>query len=108
MLPTFQFRFLLSTISFISTCASEGVIAYYWSQFDIPVEDLEIVPEFSEERVLKALEKGISEQRSTGSNKNIKISEITASCKCHQRGVGVLHKGHNRVNSVFGTAVPRL
>ncbi|XP_070767467.1 suppressor of tumorigenicity 14 protein homolog [Enoplosus armatus] len=58
---------------------SEGVIAYYWSQFDIPVEDLEIVPEFSEERVLETLESGIKEQRSVASRNNIKISEITAS-----------------------------
>lgn len=58
---------------------SEGVIAYFWSQFDIPVEDLELVPEFSEERVMEVLENGIKEKRSMGNRKDIKISEVTAS-----------------------------
>ncbi|KAF3839899.1 hypothetical protein F7725_018616 [Dissostichus mawsoni] len=57
----------------------EGVIAYYWSEFIIPVEDLEIEPEFSEERVLEVLEKGMKEQRSLGNPEDIKISEVTAS-----------------------------
>nr|XP_046255324.1 suppressor of tumorigenicity 14 protein homolog isoform X2 [Scatophagus argus] len=61
----------------VITAFSEGVIAYYWSQFDIPVKDLEIVPEFSEERVLDSLEKGIEGQRSTSDR--VEISEITAS-----------------------------
>ncbi|XP_027868932.1 suppressor of tumorigenicity 14 protein homolog [Xiphophorus couchianus] len=61
------------------TAFSEGVIAYYWSRFEIPVSDLEIVPEFSEERVLEALEKSVASQ-STRSNLNgFKIIEITAS-----------------------------
>ncbi|XP_040899744.1 suppressor of tumorigenicity 14 protein homolog [Toxotes jaculatrix] len=63
----------------VVTAFSEGVIAYYWSQFDIPVEDLEIVPEFSEERVLDALENGIKDQRSVTNRRNIKIREVTAS-----------------------------
>ncbi|XP_070690743.1 suppressor of tumorigenicity 14 protein homolog [Pempheris klunzingeri] len=63
----------------VVTAFSEGVIAYYWSQFDIPVEDLEILPELSEERVLEALENGIKQQRILASRKDIKISEITAS-----------------------------
>lgn len=63
----------------VVTAFSEGVIAYYWSQFDIPVNDLEIVPEFSEERVLDALETGIKVQRSTAGGNKVKISEITAS-----------------------------
>ncbi|XP_058502999.1 suppressor of tumorigenicity 14 protein homolog isoform X2 [Solea solea] len=62
----------------VVTAFSEGVLAYYWSQFVIPVEDLEIVPEFSEERVLETLEKVLNEPR-TASTGNIKISEITAS-----------------------------
>ncbi|KAM3613535.1 uncharacterized protein V6R79_001070 [Siganus canaliculatus] len=62
----------------VVTAFSEGVIAYYWSQFDIPVEDLEIVPEFSEERVLETLEMGIKGQRSPSSS-DIQISEVTAS-----------------------------
>lgn len=57
------------------------MLAYYWSQFNIPIEDLEIVPEFSEERVLEALENGIKDLRRTASRKDIRISEITASSK---------------------------
>ncbi|KAF0045290.1 suppressor of tumorigenicity 14 protein homolog [Scophthalmus maximus] len=59
----------------VVTAFSEGVIAYFWSQFDIPVEELEIVPEFSEERVLEALENGLKEQRLV----SLKIIEVTAS-----------------------------
>ncbi|KAM7382735.1 hypothetical protein PAMP_002452 [Pampus punctatissimus] len=62
----------------VITAFSEGVIAYYWSQFDIPVRDLEAVSEFSEERVLKTLENGIKKY-SMRSNTNIKISNVTAS-----------------------------
>lgn len=64
------------------------MIAYYWSQFDIPVEDLEIVPEFSEERVLETLEHAIIEQRSGPVSVPIKISEITASCRYPQSRCG--------------------
>lgn len=71
----------------VSARTSEGVIAYYWSQFDIPIEDLEIVPEFSEERVLKVLEDGIQEQRSVVNAEQIKITEITASCRYHHSAV---------------------
>ncbi|XP_055019853.1 LOW QUALITY PROTEIN: suppressor of tumorigenicity 14 protein homolog [Boleophthalmus pectinirostris] len=62
----------------VVTAFSEGVIAYYWSQFDIPPEDLEVVPEFSEERVLETLEAGIKETRTVPPSA-IKIREITAS-----------------------------
>lgn len=68
---------------------SEGVIAYFWSQFDIPVEELEIVPEFSEERVLEALENGLKEQRLV----SLKIIEVTASRRCHEVWGGVHIKG---------------
>ena len=72
---------------------SEGVLAYYWSQFDIPVEDLEIVPEFSEERVLGALETGIKAQRSTSDSKRIQIVEVTGSCRDHRGQVWVTPRG---------------
>ncbi|XP_060937487.1 suppressor of tumorigenicity 14 protein homolog [Limanda limanda] len=65
----------------VVTAFSEGVIAYYWSQFDIPPEEEEIVPEFSEERVLDALESNLNGQRSTGP---IKITEITTSVTDHR------------------------
>ncbi|XP_068425211.1 suppressor of tumorigenicity 14 protein homolog [Clinocottus analis] len=61
------------------TAFSEGVIAYYWSKFEVPVEDLEVVAEFSEELVLETLENGISAERSMRSENSVKISEITAS-----------------------------
>ncbi|XP_034553462.1 suppressor of tumorigenicity 14 protein [Notolabrus celidotus] len=63
----------------VVTAFSEGVLAYYWSQFDIPIDDLEIVPEFSEERVLETLENGITAKSRTAGLKDISISEITAS-----------------------------
>lgn len=80
---------------------SEGVIAYYWSQFDIPVNDLAILPEFSEERVLHTLEKGILNKRSTQGN--VRIVEVTASCRYPRggwRGAGLLRgrwHSHRRV-----------
>lgn len=88
----------------ISACTSEGVIAYYWSQFDIPVEDLEIVPEFSEERVLEVLESGLKEQRRTASRRDIKISEVTASCRYHQGRGGGSRGGSPRARKM-GTTV---
>lgn len=62
----------------VITAFSEGVTAYYWSQFDVPVDDLEVVPELSEERVLEALEAGIQASR-TIQPSTIKIKEVTAS-----------------------------
>ncbi|CAG12052.1 unnamed protein product, partial [Tetraodon nigroviridis] len=63
----------------VVTAFSEGVIAYYWSQFDIPVHDLEILPIFSEERVLSVLENNIVRTRSTQGS--VRIREVTASCR---------------------------
>lgn len=83
-------------------CTSEGVIAYYWSQFDIPVEDLEIVPEFSEERVLETLENGIKE-RSTANLNDIKITEVTASCRYHRGQVGGSQRGAERWGQTAGS-----
>ena len=74
----------------ISTPTSEGVIAYYWSQFNVPVGDLEILPEFTEERILEALENVINKERIMGSYKNMQISEITASSRYHQEPGGTL------------------
>nr|XP_057941514.1 suppressor of tumorigenicity 14 protein homolog [Doryrhamphus excisus]XP_057941515.1 suppressor of tumorigenicity 14 protein homolog [Doryrhamphus excisus]XP_057941516.1 suppressor of tumorigenicity 14 protein homolog [Doryrhamphus excisus] len=62
----------------VVTAFSEGVIAYYWSQFDVPVEDLELVPELSEELVLETLENGIKDQQRRRTKGQLKISEITA------------------------------
>lgn len=54
-------------------------MAYYWSQFDIPATDYEIVPEFSEERILDALESGIEQQSRAIQLSDVKITNITAS-----------------------------
>ncbi|TNN02445.1 hypothetical protein fugu_009932 [Takifugu bimaculatus] len=61
----------------VVTAFSEGVIAYYWSQFDIPVQDLEDLPQFSEERVLETLQNGTVKKRSTPGS--VDIVEVTAS-----------------------------
>lgn len=55
------------------------MLAYYWSQFDIPVKDLENLPQFSEERVLETLQNGIVKKRSTQGG--VDIVEVTASCR---------------------------
>lgn len=62
----------------VVTAFSEGVVAYFWSQFDIPVSDLELVPEISEERVLENLEMLTQAARSVAGGGNVKIVEITA------------------------------
>uniref|UniRef100_A0AAX7W4K8 Zmp:0000001114 n=1 Tax=Astatotilapia calliptera TaxID=8154 RepID=A0AAX7W4K8_ASTCA len=62
----------------VVTAFSEGVKAYYWSQFNIPHSDLEMIPDVSEERILDALESGIRQSRSA-SAPDVKISQVTAS-----------------------------
>ncbi|XP_026227487.1 suppressor of tumorigenicity 14 protein homolog isoform X1 [Anabas testudineus] len=61
----------------VVTGFSRGVLAYYWSRFDVPASDLELAAEVSEDRVLDALETGIKHSRSVSSG-NFKISEVTA------------------------------
>ncbi|XP_041758524.1 suppressor of tumorigenicity 14 protein homolog [Coregonus clupeaformis] len=62
----------------VVTAFSEGVLAYHWTQFDIPAADLEMLPEFSEDRVLEVLWNGIREQGKS-SGQNLHISKVTAS-----------------------------
>ncbi|XP_077577704.1 suppressor of tumorigenicity 14 protein homolog isoform X2 [Stigmatopora nigra] len=62
----------------VVTAFSEGVIVYYWSQFDVPITDRELLPELSEELVSETLENGINEQQGMGSGSKIKITEIAA------------------------------
>lgn len=68
----------LLLLPFLSLISSEGVIAYYWSKFDIPINNLEVVPQFSEMRVLAALEAGIKAQRNMAPAE-LKIREVTVS-----------------------------
>ncbi|XP_062322636.1 suppressor of tumorigenicity 14 protein isoform X1 [Osmerus eperlanus] len=62
----------------IVTAFSEGVVAYHWTSFDIPASELEVVPEFSEERVLQVLWNNIRDQGSRVLQ-NVRITEVTAS-----------------------------
>ncbi|XP_067366451.1 suppressor of tumorigenicity 14 protein homolog isoform X1 [Channa argus] len=62
----------------VVTAFSHGVIGFYWSKFDVPGSDLEMVPEFSEERMLDALETAVQGSRSIMSPRSLKISEVTA------------------------------
>uniref|UniRef100_A0A673AF21 Suppressor of tumorigenicity 14 protein homolog n=1 Tax=Sphaeramia orbicularis TaxID=375764 RepID=A0A673AF21_9TELE len=52
---------------------------YYWSQFDVPPEDLNILPEISEERVLKTLEGAVNEKRSSQNPNAFSVTEVTSS-----------------------------
>ncbi|XP_028325946.1 suppressor of tumorigenicity 14 protein homolog isoform X2 [Gouania willdenowi] len=63
----------------VVTAFSEGVLAYYWSQFHVPAEEQEIVPEFSEERVLETLENGFKDTLRKAGRSDILISEVTVS-----------------------------
>ncbi|KAM6967868.1 suppressor of tumorigenicity 14 protein homolog [Aplochiton taeniatus] len=62
----------------VVTAFSEGVKAFYWTKFDIPTDDLSILPEFSEERVLKVLWNRIRET-GTRSQEELKVVKVTAS-----------------------------
>ncbi|KAG7273264.1 hypothetical protein CRUP_001360 [Coryphaenoides rupestris] len=75
--PFFKNYFTRSVV----TAFSEGVVAYYWAQFNIPPTELEVLPEFSEEVVEDVLWTGV-QLHSRVSRKNIMISEVTASEEC--------------------------
>lgn len=62
----------------VVTAFSEGVLAYYWTNFHIPGKDQELVPEFSEERVLEALENNLLQRNRQTGGSSIKITEVTA------------------------------
>ena len=54
------------------------MVAYYWTQFDIPPSDLEVLPEFTEELIQETLWTGV-QQHGRQSRQNIQITEVTAS-----------------------------
>ncbi|XP_059920240.1 suppressor of tumorigenicity 14 protein homolog [Gadus macrocephalus] len=62
----------------VITAFSEGVVAYHWTQFDIPPSDLEVLPEFTEELIQEKLWTGVQEH-GRKSRQNIQIKEVTAS-----------------------------
>ncbi|XP_069041397.1 suppressor of tumorigenicity 14 protein isoform X2 [Lepisosteus oculatus] len=66
------------TKSVISAFSKGSVIAYHWTQFDIPASALESLPEFSEQRILEVLRAGIR-QAGKSRKQEIVISSITAS-----------------------------
>ncbi|XP_030641168.1 suppressor of tumorigenicity 14 protein homolog [Chanos chanos] len=57
---------------------SEGVLAYHWTQLDIPASDLEFLPELTEERVIEVLRSGIRQQ-GRRSKQSLAITDVTAS-----------------------------
>ncbi|KAL0984999.1 hypothetical protein UPYG_G00151650 [Umbra pygmaea] len=62
----------------VVTAFSEGVLAYYWILFDIPATDLEILPQFSEYRVLDVMKKSLKELGKR-SGQHLQISNFTVS-----------------------------
>ncbi|KAJ8005317.1 hypothetical protein DPEC_G00145370 [Dallia pectoralis] len=61
----------------VVTAFSEGVLAYYWIMFDIPAKDLEILPQFSEYRILDVMKKNLKEP-GMRSGQHLQISRVTA------------------------------
>ncbi|XP_064162302.1 suppressor of tumorigenicity 14 protein homolog isoform X4 [Anguilla rostrata] len=57
---------------------SEGVMAYHWTQFDVPAADLEQLPRFTQERVIQVLRSGIRREGKRSAQVLI-IKDITAS-----------------------------
>ncbi|XP_061071970.1 suppressor of tumorigenicity 14 protein homolog isoform X1 [Conger conger] len=57
---------------------SEGVMAYHWTRFEIPADDLEELPQFTEERVIQVLRSGIRQEGKRSAQVLI-IKDITAS-----------------------------
>ncbi|XP_051521960.1 suppressor of tumorigenicity 14 protein homolog isoform X1 [Myxocyprinus asiaticus] len=62
----------------VITAFSEGV-AYHWTQFDIPLEDQELLPEMTEERVVEALRRNIRQEGRLVGNVAVTATDITAS-----------------------------
>ena len=73
-------------------------MAYHWTSFDIPASELEVVPEFSEERVLQVLWNNIRAQgsRSLG---NLSPQE--------QAGGGCVRRGLRGVSGPRGSWTTR-
>ncbi|XP_031432697.1 suppressor of tumorigenicity 14 protein homolog [Clupea harengus] len=55
---------------------SEGIKAYHWVQFDIPAEDLEMLPEVSEERMMEVLSSQIQHGKQI---QELTVTDITVS-----------------------------
>lgn len=62
---------------------SEGIKAYHWAQFDIPAGELEILPEVSEERMMKILRSNVRQQ-GKNSQQTLTVTDVTVSCKYEQ------------------------
>ncbi|KAL2085039.1 hypothetical protein ACEWY4_020557 [Coilia grayii] len=57
---------------------SEGVKAYYWTEFEIPAGDLELLPEVSEERVMEVLHSQLR-HHAKQSLQQLTITDVTVS-----------------------------
>ncbi|MCJ8740324.1 hypothetical protein PDJAM_G00057610 [Pangasius djambal] len=57
---------------------SDGVIAYHWIRFDVPPEDVELLPKLTPDRVLETLRRGVR-QEGKRSMQAFTITDITAS-----------------------------
>ncbi|XP_072572554.1 suppressor of tumorigenicity 14 protein homolog isoform X3 [Paramormyrops kingsleyae] len=56
---------------------SEGVLVYYWSRFDIPVTELEIISQFTDERIISVL-RGSIRAEGNQRTRELFITDITA------------------------------
>ncbi|KAJ8378927.1 hypothetical protein AAFF_G00232920 [Aldrovandia affinis] len=72
--PFFSKYYTKSVIS----AFSEGVKAYHWTQFSVPSSDLEVLPQFTEERVIQLLRSGVRKEGKRSAQVLI-IKDITAS-----------------------------
>ncbi|KAA0702234.1 Suppressor of tumorigenicity 14 protein -like protein [Triplophysa tibetana] len=73
--PFFSKYFTKSVIS----AFSEGLMAYHWTQFDIPETEQEVELELTEDRVVEALRRSIRAERSRTGTIAVTDKDITAS-----------------------------
>ncbi|KPP74300.1 suppressor of tumorigenicity 14 protein-like [Scleropages formosus] len=57
---------------------SEGVLVYYWTKFEIPPADLELAPQFTEDRIKQVLRNKIR-QVGDNSGSNLLVTDVTVS-----------------------------
>ncbi|XP_051966125.1 suppressor of tumorigenicity 14 protein-like [Xyrauchen texanus] len=63
----------------VITAFSDGLLAYHWIQFDVSVEDQDLLPELTEERVVGALRRSIRQEGRLTGNVAVTATDITAS-----------------------------
>ncbi|MFT7800667.1 suppressor of tumorigenicity 14 protein homolog [Arapaima gigas] len=60
---------------------SEGVLVYYWTKFQVPVAELEMLPQLTEERLLQTLRSGIRQVRD-GQEQDLFVTDVSVSREC--------------------------